>query len=115
VVGYCWGGSASFNHAVLGAPGMSAAVVYYGTSPEATEIAKVRVPVLGLYGQNDQRVNATIARADSTMKATGVPFEQHVYAGAGHGFLRQQSDTANAAASRQAWPATVAWFRKHLN
>jgi carboxymethylenebutenolidase len=115
VVGYCWGGSASFNHAVLGAPGMSAAVVYYGSSPEAGEIAKVKVPVLGLYGGNDQRVNATIARADSTMKAQGTTFEHHIYAGAGHGFLRQQADTANAAASRQAWPATVAWFRKHLN
>lgn len=115
VVGYCWGGSASFNHAVFGAPGMSAAVVYYGSSPDASEIAKVKVPVLGLYGENDQRVNSTIARADSTMKANRVSFEQHVYPGAGHGFLRQQADTANAAASREAWPATVAWFRKHLN
>ena len=39
VVGYCWGGSASFNHAVFGAPGLKAAVVYYGTSPEAVDIA----------------------------------------------------------------------------
>ncbi len=115
VVGYCWGGSASFNHAVFGAPGMSASVVYYGSAPSATDIAKVRVPVLGLYGENDQRVNATIAHADSTMKANGQVFEHHIYPGARHGFLRAQEDTANAAASREAWPATVAWFRKYLN
>lgn len=119
VVGYCWGGSASFNHAVFNAPGMSAAVVYYGAAPEASEIAKVKVPVLGLYAENDQRVNATITRADSTMKATGGTFVQHVYPGARHGFLRAQSDTsgsfANAAASRKAWPETVAWFRKYLD
>lgn len=114
VVGYCWGGAASFNHAVFNAPGMSAAVVYYGTAPEAAEIAKVKVPVLGLYGENDQRVNATIARADSTMKANGGTFEHHMYTGARHGFLRAQDDSANAAASREAWPATVAWFRKYL-
>jgi carboxymethylenebutenolidase len=114
VVGYCWGGSASFTHAVFGAPGLKAAVVYYGSSPTAAEIAKVRIPVLGLYGENDQRVNATIARADSAMRAGGATFEQHVYPGAGHGFLRAQDDTANAAASRQAWPATIAWFRQHL-
>lgn len=115
VVGYCWGGTASFNHAVFGAPGLKAAVVYYGSSPEATEIAKVRIPVLGLYGENDQRVNATIARADSTMKAIGGTFVQHVYAGARHGFLRQQdTPPENAEAARQAWPATLAWFRQHL-
>lgn len=115
VVGYCWGGSASFNHAVFNAPGLKAAVVYYGSSPAAEEIAKVRTPVLGLYGENDQRVNATIGRADSTMRAVGAAFEQRVYAGAGHGFLRAQDQPANAEASRKAWPETLAWFRKYLN
>lgn len=114
VVGYCWGGSASFNHAVFGAPGLKAAVVYYGSSPTAENIAKVRIPVLGLYGENDQRVNATIARADSTMRAVGATFEQRTYVGAGHGFLRAQDQTANAEASKQAWPETVAWFRRYL-
>lgn len=115
VVGYCWGGTASFNHAVFGAPGLKAAVVYYGSSPANDDVAKVRVPVLGLYGENDQRVNATIARADSTMKASGTPFEHRMYDGAGHGFLRAQDQPANAEASRKAWPETVAWFRKYLN
>lgn len=114
VVGYCWGGSASFNHAVFGAPGLKAAVVYYGTSPDAADIAKVRIPVLGLYGENDQRVNATIDRADSTMQANGVRFVQRVYDGAGHGFLRAQDQAANAEAARRAWPETVAWFREYL-
>jgi dienelactone hydrolase len=46
-------------------------------------------------------------------------FEPHIFPGAGHGFLRAQgSDTtrgsANLAATRQAWPLTVQWFRKHL-
>lgn len=115
VVGYCWGGSASFNHAVFNAPGLKAAVVYYGSSPDAVDIARVRVPVLGLYGENDQRVNATIGRADSTLRATGGTFEQRIYAGAGHGFLRAQDQAANAEAARKAWPETIGWFRKYLN
>lgn len=114
VVGYCWGGSASFNHAVFNAPGMSASVVYYGSAPTAENIAKVRIPVLGLYGENDQRVNATIPVADSTMKAIGGTFVSRIYTGAGHGFLRQQDNPANAEASKQAWPETVAWFKKYL-
>ncbi len=115
VVGYCWGGSASFNHAVFNAPGHKASVVYYGSSPSAEDIAKVRIPVLGLYGENDQRVNATIARADSTMKAINGTFEQRTYEGAGHGFLRAQDQPANLEATRRAWPETVAWFRRYLN
>lgn len=114
VVGFCWGGSASFNHAVVNAPGLKAAVVYYGSSPSAEDIAKVRIPVLGLYGENDQRVNATIARADSVMRVGGRTFEQHIYTGAGHGFLRAQDQVANAEAAAKAWPETIAWFRKYL-
>jgi carboxymethylenebutenolidase len=114
IVGYCWGGSASFNHAVFGGPGLSASVVYYGTSPEAADLAKVKIPVLGLYGGNDQRVNATIPQADSTMKAIGGTYVSHVFPGAGHGFLRAQDQPANAEAAKTAWPETVAWFRKYL-
>jgi carboxymethylenebutenolidase len=114
VVGYCWGGTASFNHAVFNAPGMKAAVVYYGSSPAAAEIAKVKVPVLGLYGENDQRVNATIPMADSTMRAIKGTFVSKVYPGAGHGFLRAQDQPANRAASLEAWPETIGWFRKYL-
>lgn len=114
VVGYCWGGTASFNHAVFNAPGMKAAVVYYGSAPAATEIAKVKVPVLGLYGENDQRVNATIPMADSTMRAIKGTFVSKVYPGAGHGFLRAQDQPANRAASLEAWPETIGWFKKYL-
>ena len=116
VVGYCWGGSASFNHAVFNAPGLKAAVAYYGSAPSADDLAKIRIPVLGLYGEDDQRVNATIGRADSTIKANGGTFEQHIYAGAGHGFLRAQDQRpANLEAARRAWPETLRWFRRYLN
>jgi carboxymethylenebutenolidase len=115
IVGYCWGGATSFAHAVA-SPELGAAVVYYGTSPDAGELSNVRAPVLGLYGGNDERVNATIAPADSAMTALDKTFEPHIFAGAGHGFLRQQdgAEGANMAATREAWPLTVQWFRTHL-
>jgi carboxymethylenebutenolidase len=116
IVGFCWGGSASFNHAVLSPTGLAASVVYYGSSPAAAQLGSVKVPVLGLYGGNDARVNATIPPADSAMRALGKTLEHHVYDGAGHGFLRLQDGQAgaNLAATQKAWPATIAWFRRHL-
>jgi carboxymethylenebutenolidase len=115
VVGFCWGGSSSFAHAAA-APELKAAVVYYGSSPAAEQLASIRAPVLGLYGGADARVNATIPAADSAMKAMGKPYAPHLFENAGHGFLRQQDgrDGANMAATRQAWPLTVQFFREHL-
>ncbi|HEX8433131.1 MAG TPA: dienelactone hydrolase family protein, partial [Longimicrobium sp.] len=115
IVGFCWGGSASFAHAAY-APGLGAAVVYYGTSPPAAALATVRAPVLGLYGENDARVNATIAPADSALRALGRTYQHQLFAGAGHGFLRQQDgqNGANLLAAQAAWPLTVQWFRRHL-
>ena len=119
IVGFCWGGSNSFAHAVRSPEGLGAAVVYYGTSPSRAELERVRVPVLGLYGGNDARVDATIPPADSAMKQLGKVYEPHVFAGAGHGFLRAQTDTgatgaANRQAALQAWPLTIGWFRRYL-
>jgi len=116
VVGFCWGGSTSFATAVRAHPKLKGAVVYYGTSPSLAELAGVRAPVLGLYGENDARVNATIPAADSAMKALKKSYEPLILPGAGHGFLRQQEgqNGANMLATRAAWPRTVAFFRKTL-
>jgi dienelactone hydrolase len=48
------------------------------------------------------------------MKALNKKYEHKIYEGAGHGFLRAQEQAPNLEATRQAWPATVAWFRTHL-
>ncbi len=115
IVGFCWGGSVSFAHAVH-SPTLGASVVYYGTSPATDRLGSIRAPVLGIYGENDARVNATVPAADSAMRALGKTFEHETYPGAGHGFLRQQDgqNGANLAATQAAWPRTVAWFRRHL-
>jgi carboxymethylenebutenolidase len=115
-VGFCWGGGTSFMHAVLSPDRLGASVVYYGTSPADSLLARVKVPVLGLYGGEDARVDATVPPAQAAMRALGKTFEPHTFAGAGHGFLRQQDgqNGANLAASRQAWPLTIAFFRTNL-
>lgn len=115
VVGFCWGGTASFAHAVASST-LGASVVYYGTSPSTADLMSVKAPVLGLYGGSDARVVATVAPADSAMKAMHKIYEPHVFDGAGHGFLRAQTGNngANMTATQQAWPATINWFRKYL-
>jgi carboxymethylenebutenolidase len=116
VVGFCWGGAASFNYATA-QPKLDAAVVYYGTSPtDPAAYAKIAAPVRGHYGGDDARVGATIPTAEAEMKKAGKSYVAKTYEGAGHGFLRQQGerDGANLRAANEAWPATVAFFRERL-
>jgi carboxymethylenebutenolidase len=115
IVGFCWGGTVAFEHAASD-PSLGASVVYYGTSPAEGTLQRVSAPVLGLYGENDARVNATIEPARTFLSASGKTFDHEIYAGAGHGFLRAQDaqEGANQAATRQAWPRTLDWFRRHL-
>jgi carboxymethylenebutenolidase len=115
IIGYCWGGTVSFDH-VARESGAATAVVFYGTSPQEEALRMVEVPVLGLYGENDARVNETIPRAVETLGAGGVAFRHELFEGAGHGFLRAQEgqEGANLAAAQRAWPITVEWLRAHL-
>jgi carboxymethylenebutenolidase len=114
-IGFCWGGGRSFGFAVT-QPGLNAAVVYYGTSPEAADLAKIHAPVVGFYGGDDARVDATIPPAEAEMKKLGKTYEPHVFEGAGHGFLRAQDDRngANLKATKEAWPRTVAFLKEYL-
>lgn len=114
-VGFCWGGARSFAYAAAFPP-PDAAVVYYGTSPDSAAILGVKAPVLGLYGADDARVNATIEPARAALQKLGRFYETHLYEGAGHGFLRAQTlrEGANLKATQQAWPRTIAFLREHL-
>lgn len=116
-VGFCWGGAASFNYAAA-QPKLDAAVVYYGTSPsDPATYEKIAAPVLGLYGSDDERVNATIPAAEEGMKKHAKKYVAKIYEGAGHGFLRQQDqrEGANLKAAQQAWPATIEFFHERLD
>jgi carboxymethylenebutenolidase len=114
-VGFCWGGARSFEYAAA-SPAPDAAVVYYGTSPDSATLARVGAPVLGLYGGDDARVNATIEPAKRVLSPLGKRYDAQLFEGAGHGFLRQQSgrEGANLKATSAAWPRTLSFLREKL-
>lgn len=122
VLGFCWGGTQSFAYA-LAQPKLQAAVVYYGSVPGSSatavpgdRIARIGAPVLGLYGGNDARINATLPPTIAAMMEHGKTYEFHTFEAAGHGFLHRQdgADGANLQAASHAWPLTVAFLGRHL-
>ncbi len=107
--GFCWGGSQSFRFATNRGD-LSAAFVFYGTGPkEADAIARIKCPVYGFYGGNDNRVNATIADTEKAMKDAKKAYAPVIYDGAGHGFMRAGEQPDASEANKKARDA--AWVR----
>jgi carboxymethylenebutenolidase len=111
VIGYCWGGTTVFAHAVNGGTtGFVGGVGYYGlpymtaASPEnpavpiKDSLAKITKPVVLLNGSKDTRIAAAMPALEATMKELGKNYVGKNYEGAIHGFLRAQDDarTGNA-------------------
>jgi len=117
VCGFCWGGGWTFSYANMN-PKLKAAYSFYGVAlNDATDVAKVACPVYGFYAENDERVNATIPKAEELMKAAGKKYDPVTYKGAGHGFMGSQGGAvgANLKAAQESWPMVVEFYRKNLN
>lgn len=117
VAGFCWGGSQSFRFATNASDSIDAALVFYGTGPEAIEdYQRIEVPVYGFYGGDDQRVNATIEGSEEMMAETGNTYDYMIYEGAGHAFMRRGDDPAapaddpNVIARNKAWERMISIF-----
>ncbi len=107
VAGFCWGGSWVFKYANQN-PKVSAAFSFYGSAPaNAATVANITAPVYGFYGEKDERVNSSIAKAEELMKAAGKKYEPVIYQGAGHGFMRAgeapDASPENKKAREDAW------------
>ena len=131
VIGFCWGGSTVWAHAVNGGTsGYVGGVAYYGLPymnnavPNGDSLAKITKPVVLLSGSKDARIGAAMPAVDSAMKALGKSYYGVNYQGAIHGFLRAQNDPktprdeaeeqANLTAAKDAWPRTLAFLRQNL-
>jgi len=131
VIGYCWGGSTVWAHAVNGGTtGYAGGVAFYGlpymngAAPNGDSLAKITKPVMLLSGSKDQRIGAAMPAVDSAMKALGKSYVGINYQGAIHGFLRAQNDPktqrdeteeqANLTATKDAWPRTLEFLRRNL-
>src|SRR4029450_12288956 len=114
VVGFCFGGGMTWNLLQAGEQRMAAAVPFYGPAPENPDFRKAKAAVYGIYGEQDERVNATRDRAEAALKAAGLTYEIRTFAGAGHAFFNDTGQRYNPEAAQQAWQDTLGWFNQHL-
>jgi carboxymethylenebutenolidase len=111
VCGFCWGGGWTFDYASMN-PKLKAAYSFYGIAlDDPAKIAKIPCPVYGFYAENDERVNATIPKAEELMKAAGKKYEPMIYKGAGHGFMRSGEPNNPAVREGDKKARDEAWTR----
>jgi carboxymethylenebutenolidase len=102
VGGFCWGGGQTFRYATNNKE-IKGAFAFYGTAPEnETELERISCPVYGFYGENDNRVDATIPKTVEAMKKLGKTYEPVIYKAAGHGFMRAGEDPTPAEDDKKA-------------
>lgn len=132
VIGFCWGGSTTWQYAINGGiAGYSGGVAFYGTpyladgAPVVDSLKKISQPIMLLSGSLDPRIGVAMPAIEADMKALGKDYFGRNYQGAIHGFMRAQDDpvqperkpaqeAANLAAAEDAWPRTVAFLKKQL-
>jgi carboxymethylenebutenolidase len=112
-IGFCWGGQTVWRFASA-EPRLKAAVVCYGPMVDTTLLATVQAPVLGVYGQNDGRVNNGLPTVSRIMAALGKSFVADSYAGTGHGFLKPGRTGHGTAEAARAQRTIDAFFAERL-
>ncbi len=115
VVGWCMGGGLALSTAARFGD-LGAVVTFYGRPLDESDTAKLLVPVLGLYGEQDQSIRPEAVRDfGEELEKHHIPHEIHIYAGAGHAFFNDTRPEAyRPDAALDAWTRTLDWFSKYL-
>jgi carboxymethylenebutenolidase len=122
ITGFCWGGRISWLYAAQ-RPKLKAAVAWYGRldglSNELTPtypldvVAAIQVPVLGLYGGQDQNIPvADVERMQSLLDQGRSGSRLQLYPDAPHAFHADYRPSYRAAAAGDGWQRLQQWFKE---
>jgi carboxymethylenebutenolidase len=113
VIGFCWGGGQTFRYATNNSR-LKAAVVCYGPAPDTLALPRLQAPVLGIYGENDARINSQLPAVTRVMQGLGKRFAPDSYPGTGHGFLKPGRRGSETDQVDKAWSRILAFFMAEL-
>ncbi len=124
VTGFCWGGRITWLYSAHN-PGVKAGVAWYGklvgdtnplqTSHPVNAAARLKAPVLGLYGEKDtgialdtvDKMKAALAAGSAAAKKS----EFVIYPDAPHAFHADYRPSFRKGAADDGWQRCLAWFK----
>lgn len=112
-VGFCFGGGIVHMLSIR-VPDLAAGVPFYGNTPDPTDAAKVKAPLLVQQADVDERINASWPAYEAALKAAGAKYTAYRYPGTQHGFNNDTTPRYDESAARLAWGRTIAFFKTNL-
>ena len=117
-LGWCFGGGQSLQLALNSQEHpLAATILYYGT-PLVTDkesLAKIKWPVLGIFGDNDQAIPLPeINQFRTSLNQSGITNEIEIYKGVGHAFANPSGDNYAPKETADAWEKTLSFLKKYV-
>jgi Dienelactone hydrolase family len=107
-VGFCFGGGMVWLLLASGEPRLAAAVPFYGPLPDGAGFSGSKAAVLGIYAEQDARVNASRETAAAALEQAGLTHEIVTIPTPGHpDFIAESAGTLRSIAEKLT-PAIVA-------
>ena len=113
-IGFCFGGGMVWALLDAGDPRLAAAIPFYGPAPAAPDFSGNTAAVLGVYAEQDARVNASRETAEAALTAAGLEHEIKVYPGVDHAFFNDSGARYNAEQAAAAYADVLAWLGRYL-
>ena len=114
-IGFCFGGGMVWTLLASGEPRLAAAAPFYGPLPDGADFSgSPDAAVLGIYAEQDARVNASREAATAALEQAGLTHEIVTYPGANHAFFNDTGPRYDQAAATQAYAKVLDWFGQHL-
>lgn len=123
ITGFCWGGRTTWMYTAHN-PAVKAAVAWYGPVARAYHAgdrtaldvaARIKAPVLGLYGAADPGIpNDTVQQMRDALKAHGnTRSELVLYPDTPHAFHADYRPSYRKEQAEDGWRRCLAWFKAH--
>lgn len=113
MIGFCFGGGITWRVATA-LPTLKAAAPFYGPAPELEQVPNIQAAVLGVYAEQDERINAGIEPLQAALDAAGTTYQINIYPGVNHAFHNDTGQRYNEEQATQAWEDALAWFAEYV-
>jgi carboxymethylenebutenolidase len=110
--GFCFGGGVTWQSATQ-LP-LKAAAPFYGPAPDLADVPNITAAVMGVYAEQDERINAGIEPLQQALDEAGITYEIKIYPGVNHAFHNDTGDRYNEEQATQAWNDMLAWFEQYV-
>jgi len=115
IIGFCFGGTVTWNLLNRGEPRLAAAAPFYGAAPANPDFSRSEAAVLGVYAERDGRVNGSREAAKSALEKANLPHELRTFPGVDHAFFNDTGPRYDATQAAAAYQAVLDWFGRYLS